>query len=182
VFGIAPLIRLGELISPPDSPVRAYGDWKRFVSTNGFFPPDDYRMLIREYGAGTFADWLHLVEPFNPSWSFMEKVQPVCEKLRRSPRASAPSGLDWPIWPESEGLLPWGVTVTGGYVCWRTSGRPDSWTTVVAGDQGWVEYQLGAVGFLVGLAERSLGDPRLDDDGGNPFVDGKERGFAPSTS
>jgi hypothetical protein len=36
VYGVAPLIRLGELISPPDSPVRAYGDWKRFVSANGF--------------------------------------------------------------------------------------------------------------------------------------------------
>lgn len=182
MYGVAPLIRLGELISPPDSPVRAYGDWKRFVSANGFFPPDDYRMLIREYGAGTFGDRLHLIEPFNPSWTFMEKVGPECEKLRRLRQASGRSGPDWPIWPESEGLLPWAMTGTGGYVCWRTVGRPDTWTTVVSGDQGWEEYRVGAVDFLLGLAEGTLGDARFDDEGRNPFVDAEARGFAPSTS
>ena len=167
---------------PPDSPVRAYGDWKRFVSTNGFRPPDDYRMLIREYGAGTFGDWLHLIEPFNPAWSFIDKVQVECERLRRSRQASPVSSTDWPIWPESEGLLPWAVTRTGEYVCWRTAGLPDTWTTAISGDEGWGEYALGTVGFLLGLAERNLGDPRFDDEGRNPFLDRGRGAFAPSES
>lgn len=175
-------MRLAELMPAPDSPVRAYGDWKRFVSENGFRPPDDYRMLIREYGAGTFGDWLHLIEPFNPEWTFMQKVQVECEKLRRSQQMATPSGPGWPIWPESGGLLPWAVTLTGEHVSWRTVGPPDSWTTVLWGKEGWAEYALGTVGFLLGLAERNLGDPRFDDEGGNPFLDNGTRAFAPSRS
>ena len=175
-------MRLAELMPPPDSPVRAYGDWKRFVSVNGFAPPDDYRMLIREYGAGTFGDWLRLIEPFSPAGSFMDKVQVKCDKLRRSRQTSPQSDPGWPIWPEPGGLLPWAVTLTGEFVGWRTVGRPDTWTTLVWGQRGWGEYPVGTVGFLLGLAERSLGDPRFDDEGQNPFLDNGGRGFEPSRS
>lgn len=179
---IGSFIRLTELIPPPDSPVRAYGDWKRFASVNGFPPPDDYRMLIREYGAGTFGDWLHLIESFNHSWTFMDRVEAVCDQLRRVRPAGA-EGVALPIWPEPGGFLPWATTATGDVVGWRTEGRPASWTTVVLGrGDALGAYPVGAVDFVLGLVERSLGDAHFDDAQTSPFATRGRPAFAPSES
>jgi len=150
-MSIASFFRLTELVSPPDYPVRANGDWKRFVSTNGFWPPEDYRMLVREYGSGVYAGWLYLIEPFDPSRSFTELVQADCRELRaRGHNASQ--------WPEPDGLMPWGKTTTGDHVGWRTNGKPEAWTTVFWGRGGsYAEFDLSTVAFVLGLVERSLG-------------------------
>lgn len=171
---LADLIRLCEIVPPPDSPVRAWGDWKRFVSVNGFAPPDDYRMMIREYGVGTFAGWAMLIEPFNPAFTFMNMVDDECRKL---PVSSAGMAL----YPAPGGFLPWAVTTTGDFIGWRTEGRNLSWTTLLWDKQGSVNpYPMGAVPFLLALAQRSLGDSRFDQDGHNPFVRAKEL-FTPAT-
>ena len=171
---LADLVRLGELVPPPDSPVRAWGDWKRFVSVNGFPPPDDYRMMIREYGVGTFAGWAMLIEPFNPAFTFMNMVEDECRSLPVSA-----SGLA--RFPQPGGFLPWAVTTTGGFIGWRTEGRNLSWPTVYWDRDGKASvYPVGAVAFMVGLAQRSLGDARFDADGTNPFSKAKEP-FTPAT-
>ncbi|MFP5317938.1 MAG: hypothetical protein ACLGI2_06530 [Acidimicrobiia bacterium] len=157
---IGALYRLIDLIPPPDSAVGAHGDWKRFVSANGFWPPEDYRMMIREYGAGTFAGWLTLIEPFNHTKTFVELVEVECRSLRG--RAQG-----WPTWPAPGGFLPWARTSNGDHVGWLTEGRPEAWITVYAGAELVAELKVGAVGFLLGLAERNLGDPTFD--GGNPL-------------
>ncbi len=158
---VASLWRLTDLVPPPDLPVQAHGDWKRFVSVNGFPPPEDYRMLIREYGAGTFGRWLRLIEPFDHTASFMDKVYAEYRVLRSR------GGPDWPLWPEPGGFLPWATTATGDHVGWRTTGHPDAWPTVFwCSDQSRsCEYPLGAVGFIVGLFERTLGAPAFDRNG-----------------
>ena len=156
---VASLYRLVDLIPPPDSPVRNDGDWKRFASSNGFWPPEDYRMLIREYGTGTFANWLTLIEPFNHNWSFLQYVDKECRSLRGR----------GPIWPEEGGFLPWATTSSGDHVGWRTLGGREAWTTLFWGKGGDVhDFQVSAVGFLIGLVERNLGDPAFDRD--NPFA------------
>ena len=152
---IGALYRLVDLVPPPDSAVGAHGDWKRFVSANGFWPPEDYRMMIREYGAGTFAGWLRLIEPFNHAKTFTELVEVECRSLRGR-------GQEWPTWPAPGGFLPWARTAAGDHVGWRTDGRPEAWTTVYWGNQLTAEFNVGAVAFLLGLAERSLGDPSFD--------------------
>jgi hypothetical protein len=163
-------MRLSALIPPPDAPVRAYGDWKRFVGVNGFPPPEDYRMMIREYGAGSFGDWLYLIEPFHHTWTFKQMVETECEDLRRARQHGGNGAAAWPIWPELGGLLPWATTSTGDHICWKTQGRQDSWTTVVwSRDASTVEYPVGAVDFVLGVAQRNLGDSRFDDATTNPF-------------
>jgi len=140
--------------------VGAHGDWKRFVSANGFWPPEDYRMLIREYGAGTFAGWLTLIEPFNHTKTFAELVEVECRSLR-----GASAG--WPTWPQAGGFLPWATTTGGDRVGWRTQGRPEAWTVAYWGAQGGAEFPTGTVGFLVGLAEGSLREGPFGN--GSPF-------------
>src|SRR5919202_43013 len=118
--GVGSLIRLEALVPPPERPVGGDGDWKRFWSVNGFKPPEDYTMLIREYGVGTFAGWLRMIEPFDHTISFVDLAVAAC---RRHNGAAAQ-----PIWPEPGGFLSWARTAGGDLVGWRTVGRPNDWT------------------------------------------------------
>lgn len=172
---IGSLFKLIDLIPPPDSPMGGNGDWKRFVSANGFWPPEDYRMMIREYGVGTFADWLQLIEPFPQATPFLEVVGNECRVLRDA-RSKKPGAYpDWPIWPDPGGMLPWAKTATGDHIGWRTAGKPDAWTTLFWGSDGYSkEFGVTTVDFLVGLVQRSLGDPTFDT-GKNPFVLGGQK-------
>ena len=153
---IGSFFKLTELIPPPDYPVGGNGDWKRFASANGFWPPEDYRMMIREYGVGTFGDWISLLDPFDHAKGFAGVVQGECQVMRDSRNRAPASYPSWALWPEHGGLMPWAKTTTGDYVCWRTDGRPESWTTRFWGAGCSVEFQVSAVEFLVGLAQNSL--------------------------
>ena len=153
---IGSLFKLTDLIPPPDYPIGGNGDWKRFVSANGFWPPEDYRMMIREYGVGTFGGWISLLDPFGHSKPFVGVVQDECQAMREA-RNKAPTAYpNWPLWPEPGGLMPWAKTNNGDHVCWRTDGKPDGWTTRYWGAGTSVEFDMSTVDFLVGLAQRSL--------------------------
>jgi hypothetical protein len=114
-------------------------------------------MLVREYGAGTFAGWLQLIEPFNPSWTFVERADEQCRMLRAQQSKAPHLYPKWPLWPSPGGFLPWGTTVDGDSVGWRTEGRPEAWTVLfwAHGGTGSGEYDTGAVDFLVELVEDS---------------------------
>lgn len=168
---VGSLLRLGELVPAPDYPVGANGDWKRFWSVNGFTPPEDYRMMIREYGVGTFGGWLTLIEPFNERYTFRDKAEAECRAVYRNSQHQFP----WPLWPDPGGFLPWATTVSGDHIGWLTRGMPTAWTTAFWGRGGRhaAEYPVGAVGFIVGLLERVLGDPVLDDPANSPVQLGR---------
>jgi hypothetical protein len=36
------------------------------------------------------------------------------------------------LYPEHQGLLPWGNTIDGDVLYWKTVGPPDKWPTVIA--------------------------------------------------
>lgn len=154
---VGSLMRLESLVPAPADPVRSYGDWKRFTSLSGFPPPDDYRMLISKYGAGSFAGWIFLIEPFNPTWPFMTVVQAKCEELRSAQRRAPTTYPAWPIWPDPGGFLPWATTDGGDHIGWRTLGRPSQWTTLFwdRSGKGSTEYPVGTVDFLVNVFENS---------------------------
>ena len=168
---IAAFVRLTELVAPPDWPTRANGDWKRFASVNGFPPPEDYRMMIREYGAGSFADWLDVIEPFNPAWTFIDKVSKECRRLQEERLRSSANQPNWPLWPDPGGFLPWATTASGDHVGWRTVGNREMWTVQfwAAGGAGSCSFGVGTIDFILGLIDGNLGEPAFDQARDNPF-------------
>lgn len=156
--GVGSLIRLEGLVLPPDYPVGGDGDWKRFWSVNGFKPPEDYTMLIREYGVGTFAGWLRLIQPFDHTRPFVDLAAAVARRL-------PVNGAAPPVWPDPGGFLPWAEVVGGDCVGWRTNGRPNDWTTTYWDHTGTTtDFETDAIGFLVAVAEGAIQVV-----GGNPF-------------
>jgi hypothetical protein len=172
VPSVGSFMELIDLVPPPDVPVRAHGDWKRFWSATGFQPPEDYRMLMREYGAGTFSDAVSLIEPFHPARPFLENIAPACRVARAAGE---------PTWPDPGGLLPWATTAQGDVIGWQTVGRPELWTTLVLSPsrREIAAYAMGAVDFLLHLLVGTM-PPGSDGKGASPVrVDGKPR-FSPA--
>lgn len=178
------LQRLVDQVPPPGFPVRADGDWDEFARQKLFVPPSDYRALVRRYGAGCFGDWLRLIEPFHPSLPFIAAAGLECRQLRGTQRQFPQFYPSWPIWPDAGGLLPWATTATGDHIGWRTAGDPDDWTILVwtrDGDDS-CEHHVGALQFLLGLVERTLGDAAFVYEDADPTADESRPRFGAAPS
>jgi hypothetical protein len=117
--------------------------------------PDDYKEFITTYGSGTIGELrVWVFDPF--AADPMHRLNAQAEAIFRAYRTLTHGGyeLPYPLFPESDGLLPCGSTGNGDYLHWRTKGTPNRWTVVV-----WqcaeVEFQdlapRGLVAFLADL-------------------------------
>jgi hypothetical protein len=161
-----------ELVPPPERAVRPDEiDWAEFERENGFAAPTDYRLLLERYGVGTFGTsataapggWLYLLEPFNPEQSLLDQSEWERRNDRGLQRRFPEQYPGWPMWPEPDGLLPWGRSIDGDLVGWWTRGAPDTWGTRFFGRaDDFAEFPFGVVEFIVRLYRGELDDPRLD--------------------
>ena len=126
------LQELIHLVPPPAKPQHAAGDWPAAEAKLGIALPADYKGIVERYGAGAFSDFLIVLNPFTPNayLNLQEGGAQILESAR-TVRASDPDLYRMPLFPESGGLLPWGVTEAGDTLYWRTTGLPDSWTVVL---------------------------------------------------
>ena len=76
-------------------------------------------------------------------------------ELRESGEASFP----YPLFPEPNGILPWGYIATAGIACWLAGpGDPDEWTVVLATEEGdyWNDrFDGSASEFLISVVTAS---------------------------
>jgi hypothetical protein len=74
--------------------------------------------------------------------------------LWRSTRAEfGKKECPYPLYPEPNGLIPWGHIDTGSEMFWQTTGDPDQWKVVVneSGGPEFEQFQESMSGFLVNL-------------------------------
>ena len=99
--------------------------------------PRDYLAFIDRIGAGSFSYGIFSIEVFDLlSSSGRHTVQEYLEIF--GDRYSSPefeeiySDKDSiSMYPDSDGLLPWGCDNEDTTFFWRTTGKPDSWTIAV---------------------------------------------------
>ncbi len=150
---------LVRTVPPPARPRHAAGDWSAVESRLRLTPPDDFKGIINRYGAGTFSDFLIVLNPFLPSayLNFVrgsEEILHSARMVRESSREMHPK-----LFPEPEGLFPWAVTETGDTLFWRTGGPEADWPVVLrkSGGQEIITYPMSATAFLAEwLGRRSL--------------------------
>jgi hypothetical protein len=170
--GEAAIAALVELVPPPKRATRPDEiDWAEFERENGFAAPTDYRLLLERYGVGTFGTsataalggWLNLVDPFHPEQSLLDQSEWERRNDRGLQRQFPEQYPGWPMWPEPDGLLPWGRSIDGDLVGWWTTGVPDVWGTRFFGrGNDFAEFPFGIGEFIVRLYRGELDDPRLD--------------------
>lgn len=150
---------LNKIAPPPKVPNEAQGDWEQIEKTLGLTLPNDYKTLISEYGTGRFSDFLYTFNPFSQNeWlNLISSSQEILES-ERTLRNDFPEEYSFSLFPEHNGLFPWGATDNGNYLYWYTKGEPHDWAVVVWESRGPLHelYEMSVTEFLGKWLSRKL--------------------------
>jgi hypothetical protein len=147
--GLEALVRL---IPPPLAPKdTGSADWKRTEEELQLQLPADYQGLIARYGSGSFGDFLYPLNPFtsNKHGHLLQRAK-IILAAERSSDMWRHQGVPFRLYPDADGLFPWGVTDNGNPLYWYTHGPAGGWPIVVLGSRGcrFEVYQRTVSAFL----------------------------------
>jgi len=159
-----------KLAAPP--PVRplfpgASEEWEQLEAEWRLEFPEDYKELVATYGAGHFADFFGVSDPFCISerlTPYREWVQLRLEGVERARRSYPEDAVPFAPYPEGGGLFPWGYTDNGGTMFWLTKGKNIDWPVVcldVACSNRYDLFNLSATDFLQGWLTGRISVPSL---------------------
>src|SRR5262249_27823713 len=132
--------RLTRLIAPPKQPVHPANaeSWSLAERNLGVALPADLYEFSKVYGSGTFRGdtdtALVLYNPASPEYS--GEISFECQRLRDAVQHSDGKDMPFSVFPETGGLLPFGLDECNVRLCWRTIGPANSWSTVVVWQRG----------------------------------------------
>ncbi|WP_167336168.1 SMI1/KNR4 family protein [Amycolatopsis alba] len=115
--------------------------------------PSDYKALLSIFPSGMYRDTVWVTNPTQGK-DYWQKFQ---DYIRETLEAFADEDLEYlegtayRVFPEPNGLLPWGHDGAGGIFCWIARGdSPDDWPTAYysPGDYEWTEHPGGAADLL----------------------------------
>ncbi|MFC4856931.1 SMI1/KNR4 family protein [Actinophytocola glycyrrhizae] len=127
--------------------------WDEIEHSLGLRLPDDYKELVGKFPPGHFQGFLHVIRPGDVGEASSEYLGYYSHRLddMRTWRADEPDRFPYPIFPESGGLIPWGVTTQGDLFFWATDlTDPNSWPVVVTDYEfsNWKKVSKGLASFL----------------------------------
>jgi hypothetical protein len=93
--------------------------------------------FINQYGSGSVCEFFSVYNPFSRHkyLNLLDSWIGIFSTLA-SPRSDPNDGqtlVPFPLYFEPGGLFPWGTTVNGEELFWKTDDNPDRWTMVVIG-------------------------------------------------
>lgn len=135
-------LQLNQIAPPPKLPQETGGDWQQVEATLELKLPNDYKQLISQYGTGRFSDFLYIFNPFAANEYFnliysSQKILTAQKELRKEFTEKFP----FPLFPEPEGLFPWGATDNGNILYWYTKGEPHTWPILIWESRG-SDYEI----------------------------------------
>jgi len=152
---------LKRLVVPPSSPLEVplSPPWDNLEQTIGTPLPNDFKACVETFGSGSFDNFLWVLNPFsaNPHLRLADQIKRTLGALREL-KSDDPEELPYSLFPEDEGLLPWGMTDNGDGLYWHTGGDTSRWTVVVnaARDPECEEFPLGLTDFLVQILSKKV--------------------------
>ncbi|WP_353940943.1 SMI1/KNR4 family protein [Streptomyces sp. HUAS MG91] len=136
-------------------------DWAALEATLGTALPSDFRSLAEAYPALVVGDFLSVSVPrpgAEESWASEARDDEILQDLYEMEDME-----DYVPFPQPGGLISWAESHSGDAFYWRTSpADPDAWPVVVRTDNGdWIEFPVGAVGFLAGVYGHTIDVPGM---------------------
>src|SRR4051794_26656067 len=119
-------------VLPRPDPRPRPADWSAVTSRLGTELPGDYRAFCDRWGAVRIWDDLNIEAPADADEFGL--VGFVRWKLAIDSDLREDGQWQGAVWPEPEGLLPWGWFDDGTVLLWRTGGQPASWPVVLRRD------------------------------------------------
>jgi hypothetical protein len=126
------LHELTGILSSPESPREAHGDWQAIERTLGATLPTDYHDFIEAFGSGKIDDFIVILNPFSSNRfnNLVQRANRDMDDFRQS-KSKFPQYYPHDVFPNPGGLLPVGSTDNGDLICWETKGPSDEWSIVV---------------------------------------------------
>jgi len=143
---------LQRIMPPPAHPYNtgAPDQWPSVEAQLGFQLPQDYKDFINTYGTGLIAGFMVIVSPWCPN--YVDNLIGDYNGLLTAFRLARERNLcPYPLFPEPDGLFPWGSDDQGHRLFWHQVGHPDKWPIVVGSPDGpffW-SYQQTLTDLLV---------------------------------
>ncbi|MET7749731.1 SMI1/KNR4 family protein [Micromonospora sp. NPDC005367] len=155
---------IDRLVSAAELPEDQSGgsfDWALIERSLGNLAlPRDYKALVERFPDGKFAEAITVVRPGAKKGDPEDFLGYYRHRLNdmRAWRADGDGVFPYPIFPEPNGLLPWGEGPRGELFFWLTdSADSDSWTVVWA-DVDFTEWHSFSGGVCQFLLEVVLGE------------------------
>jgi hypothetical protein len=113
--------------------------------------PGDFKSFLETYGTGCIDGFIWIFNPAskNPNLNLLiqakKQLSALEDLFRRKVETKA-----YPLYPETAGLLPFGVTDNGDLLFWRTMGPPDIWSVIVGHSRSpqYEEFETNMTGFI----------------------------------
>jgi|JI8StandDraft_2_1071088.scaffolds.fasta_scaffold145507_1 hypothetical protein len=126
------IAELLAVVPPPLSGTSvAANKWSDVEREIGTSLPSDYKAFIDQYGLGKLDDFIVVFTPYdeNPHINLRIQIKRQLDALKQLGEWG--EELPYPLYPEPDGLLPFGATDNGDVLYWLTSGTPERWSVVV---------------------------------------------------
>jgi hypothetical protein len=165
------LKRLIQIEPPPANPVApgSHEDWRHLETELRLHFPTNLKQYIRTYGAGQWAKFLGIMNPFY-QWKHPQaqgyhawvrtRLDGFYEMRAEFPDYVAPFNRH----PSPGGLFPFGYDDNGGTLCWQVQGEPDLWPIIyLDGKQSdcYDRFDLTLTHFLVALLSGEISAPQI---------------------
>lgn len=142
-------------ISPPPLQQSASvtdGEWAQILESHRIDIPLDFREIVDRYGEGEFGNFLWLLLPGSrrPHMNMQRAIDDISSGLRMFRDMG---DCNQPIFPEEGGLIPWGMTLNGDALLWRTLRQSGRWSVVVNPGRSllFYDYPMRTSEFLYNL-------------------------------
>lgn len=161
--------RLARLAPPPKVKIGAGNteQWNQLEAAWGLQFPADFKELISKYGAGRFANYFGVVNPFYSAQgdiTFEEFVRLRTRDMVAAKASYPETAVSLPVYPEKNGLFPWGYTDNGETMCWLTCGNNYEWP-IICLEVGYLNtydrFELSVVEFIEGWLSEKIEVPTL---------------------
>jgi hypothetical protein len=162
---VSALDELRKHVPVPQQPTFAAGDWSAVEGSLGTSLPSDYKAFVSTYGAGTILSehalgsaGLVIHSPF--VWAAdrrdVRKAWIDWASMYHDFAKYGGADIPYPVFPDAEGLLPFGSLADSNTMNWLTLGNPDGWLFVYYDrDDGFMEVKgISAVEFMLEVVTR----------------------------
>jgi hypothetical protein len=150
--------KLLRILPPPLLPVDGLLDNFGALEQRLGRMPADYKEFIKRYGTGSIGRfiWILNANAHNSHLNLLQEMEPILGALRHLRRSGEP--CPYRLYPESDGLLPYGKTDNGDVLYWLTVGKPERWPVVVnaAREPSYERFDCDMTGFLIGILTREI--------------------------
>lgn len=151
---------VARLITPPNNPNEApqQRDWSNIEAALATSLPEDYKEFINLFGTGKIDNFLWIFNPFSQNENINLATKVHVQLTALFELQAYGEVLPYKLFPESNGVFPFGITENGDVLYWHTVGQPDAWTVLVneARSPDWEAFEMIMTEFLFKVLSRQI--------------------------